>query len=797
MATTATDTTRADGAVGVRGTVPGSTYRLQMTAEFGFAAAVEVVPYLHRLGVTHAYLSPILHAAPGSTHGYDVVDPTRLDERLGTRAEFDALSDALRAHGMGLVLDIVPNHMAASTANPWWRDVLEHGQGSRYADHFDIDWSANGGRLLLPVLGGPLEQVLEAGELSADGAELAYYDHRWPLAAGTAELGDIAEVVAAQHYELADWREQARRLNYRRFFDITDLVGMRVEREPVFDDLHRFVLELVREGRVDGLRVDHVDGLVDPRGYLDRLQAAAREASGRPDEPFYVVVEKILAPHEQLPASWPVAGTTGYEFLDACDALFVDPDGAERVEEHYAGVVEEAQPFEAVVAAAKLRIVRDYFWGELGRLARHVAGVEAGDPGADEDTELRRIRDAIAVVTAQLPVYRTYVDGDDRAPEDEAIIERALADAAAMPGVDPLALARVGEALRTDTAFTMRWQQFSGPVTAKSVEDTAFYRYWAVPARNEVGAHPSHPAAGAGSFHWLAAERAAHWPGSMNASSTHDTKRSEDVRARMLVLTEEPAWWSAVVEGWLEQFDAPEPNDGWMVASNVVGAWPVSAERLEQYVRKALREEKLRTSWTDPDEAYEQRVIDFGERLRTSGEVEGVVARLAGRAWRNALSATALRLWAPGVPDTYQGSEVEFLALVDPDNRRPVDYDRLARELDAGGGDETTDKQSLVAAALRARRDNHDLFAAGEYLPVRIDAPGVLAFARHHVGDDGDQWALCIVALPGHVAGSEARIELPEGAPSDWHDVRTGDVLRPAETAIGALLERGPRLLIA
>ncbi|MCW2923090.1 MAG: treY, partial [Thermoleophilia bacterium] len=527
----------------------GSTYRLQMTAEFGFAAAARIVPYLHRLGVEAAYCSPILRAAPGSTHGYDVADPTQLDPRLGTRAEFDAFSDALREHGMGLVLDIVPNHMAASVANPWWRDVLTNGQESEFAGHFDIDWAAGNGRVLLPVLGGPLEGVLAAGELTVEGGELAYFDNRWPLAPGSADAGDVAAVVAAQHYELADWREQARRLNYRRFFDITDLVGVRVEEPHVFDDVHRLTLDLVREGRVTAVRVDHVDGLRDPRAYLELLAERVREAAGG-DLPIFV--EKILGPGEPLPAEWPVAGTTGYEFLDTCDGLFVDAEGAERAREHYADVAEVPLAFDEIVAQAKLRIIREYFWGELGGLARRVLGRDAGAPEDDED---RRVRDALAVVTAQLPVYRTYVDARGRSAEDERVIEHALADAAAADGVDPLALSRVAEALRTDTDLTMRWQQFSGPVTAKSVEDTAFYRYHAVPARNEVGAHPQHPAGSVGSFHWLMGERAARWPGSMNASSTHDTKRSEDVRSRMLVLTEEPDEWSETLERWLEEFD--------------------------------------------------------------------------------------------------------------------------------------------------------------------------------------------------------------------------------------------------
>jgi (1->4)-alpha-D-glucan 1-alpha-D-glucosylmutase len=559
----------------------------------------------------------------------------------------------------------------------------------------------------------------------------------------------------------------------------------------VFDDLHRLVLELVAAGLVTGIRVDHVDGLLDPRGYLERLQRELRAArGGDPDEPFWVVVEKILAPGEQLPASWPVAGTTGYEFLDACDGLFVDADGADAVVEHYAELVEQPHGFEQIVADAKLRIVRELFWGELGGLAR---GVAASDGAPCDEAEERRLRDALAVVTAALPVYRTYVDQHARSAEDQQRIEDALAAAAAHHGVDPLALARVGRALREDDALTMRWQQFSGPVTAKSVEDTAFYRWYAVPARNEVGAHPAHPAGAAGSFHWLCAARAERWPGSLNASSTHDTKRSEDVRARMLVLTEHPVEWSRTVEGWIDRFDAPDRTDGWMVASTLVGAWPIDAGRLAQYVTKAVREEKLRTSWTDPDAEYERRIVEFAERLRTSGEIEPVVERIAERGRRNSLAATALRLFAPGVPDVYQGSEVEFLALVDPDNRRPVDHTRLDALLeDAIEYGAAPDKLRLVSACLRARRANVELFGDGDYLPIRVDMPGVLAFARR----SGDDWALLAVPLPGFQPDSTAVLARPADAPERWRHLVTLEEVRPFETPLAELLRAFPVLVL-
>ncbi|MCZ4495535.1 MAG: malto-oligosyltrehalose synthase, partial [Thermoleophilia bacterium] len=767
--------------------VPCSTYRLQMTAEFGFVEALATLPYLERLGVTDVYCSPLLRAAPGSTHGYDVADPTTLDPRLGTDAEFIAFSDELQSRGMGLVLDIVPNHMAASTANPWWRDVLGRGEESAYADHFDIDWAAGAGRLLLPVLGAPLAEVLAAGELHVDGDELAYHEHRYPLRAGSDKLATIAEVVDAQHYELADWREQARRLNYRRFFDITGLVGVRVELPHVFRDVHARILELVAEGRVTGLRVDHVDGLRDPRGYLEQLATAARAASGR-DEPFYILVEKILAEDEVLPPDWPVAGTTGYHFLDACDGLFVDSDGAEQIAERYAAVTAHEQGFDDIVASAKLRTMREAFWGELGRLARHIVGDDAVDLGDDEG-ELRRVRDALAVVTAQLPIYRTYVDARGRSAEDQRVIAHALAGAAANPGVDPLALAQVGRALQEDLELTLRWQQFSGPVTAKSVEDTAFYRYYAVPARNEVGAHPSHPAAAVGSFHWLLGQLAQEWPHSMNASSTHDTKRSEDVRARLMVLTERPDWWADLVEEWLERFAAPDANDGWMVASTLVGAWPLDGARLAQYVRKALREEKERTSWTDPDESYESAVLAFGERLRTSGEVEQAVAKIAAEGECNSLAATALKLFAPGVPDTYQGTEVESLTLVDPDNRQPVDFAALDALLDSA---DAPSKLRLVSAALRARREHRELFRDGSYLPVRHTGVGVVAYARQL----GDTWALVAVPRPGFQAGASAVLELPDGAPTTWRHVVTGADVDLAGRPAAELLSGFPVLML-
>lgn len=777
-----------------RNPVPCSTYRLQFTDEFGFAAACDALDYLARLGVTDVYCSPLLRATSASTHGYDVADPTMLDPKFGGEDDFVRFSDALRRRGMGLILDIVPNHMAASVENPWWRDVLTHGRESRYAGHFDIDWQANGGRLLIPRLGAPLDEVLARGELRVEGDKLVYFDHRFPIAPGTAQAGDVGDVgaiVRAQHYELADWREQATRLNYRRFFDISDLVGMRVEREAVFDDVHRFVLQLVADGHVTGIRVDHVDGLRDPGAYLQRLQHELRRAAGHPDEPFWVVVEKILAPHETLPESWPVAGTTGYDFLDACDGLFVDRYGAARLAERYAHSLDDDASFSDIVDHAKLRIMRETFWNELGALAACVATRVAARPSNSpvDDATDRRIRDAIALVTASLNVYRTYVTEHARPAEDDLVIERALSDAAAHPAIDAQALAMVADAFRHDDELVIRWQQFSGPVTAKSVEDTAFYRYQALPARNEVGAHPAEPVAAAGSFHWLVSNLARQWPHTMNASSTHDTKRSEDVRARLLALTRRPDEWARTIDEWLTALDAPDINGGWMVASALVGAWPLSAERLERYVRKALREEKRQTSWTQPDERFEASMVAFAERLRVSGLVEPVVERITELGSRNAIAATALKLFAPGVPDTYQGTEVTSFALVDPDNRRPVDFARLNALLDSV---DAPGKLSVAAGMLRARRTHRDLFERGNYLPLRTEAPGVIAFARRL----DDSWALVAAAHTGFVDSANAMLELPAEAPARWRNVVTNDAAPITTTPIAQLLNGAPAIAL-
>jgi (1->4)-alpha-D-glucan 1-alpha-D-glucosylmutase len=756
--------------------VPVSTYRLQLTPDFGFDRAAQVVPYLADLGVTHLYCSPYLQSAPGSQHGYDVVDHERLDSDLGGPVAYLRLVEACAAAGLGVVLDVVPNHMAVSEPeqqNAAWTSLLREGPASPYASWFDVDWASpeNPGKVLVPVLGKPLDLCVD--ELRVTPEEVVYYDHVLPVAPGTYVEGDPLATLDAQHYRLCHWREAADALDYRRFFDVTTLAGVRVEVPEVFDATHALVLQQLRDGVLDGLRVDHPDGLADPEGYLARLA----EATGG----SWVVVEKILEPGEQLPPTWQTAGTTGYDALNRIMGLFVDPAGEpaltalwqQRDPRSYPEVVEESK---RLVLSAVLR-------PEVHRLARLAAQASA--------LPEERLHDALVELLVAFEVYRAYVP--PHGPADEtarAHLEHAAATArAARPDLTQ----EVGELHRLllgegdAPELVTRFQQTCGPVMAKGVEDTAFYRYLRLAALCEVGGDPSVFGTSADAFHQACQEQAAEWPLSMTTLSTHDTKRSEDVRARLVLLSEIADEWGAVVARWDEQHPDLDAPTRYLVWQTLLGAWPLPEDRALAYVEKATREAKQGTSWVDPVPDYDEAVRRFVRGALAddvlTGELQALVDRLEP-AWRTtSLAQKLVQLTMPGVADTYQGTELPDLSLVDPDNRRPVDYEDRRRQL---GDLSTADpKLRLLATVLRLRRDEPETFLRGSYEPLEA-GPRSLAFARA---------GRVAVVVPTRAVAvlrdgwAEESVTLPEGS---WRDLLTGICHDGGVRPLAELLEETP-----
>ena len=884
-----------------------STYRLQLHAGFRLEQARELVPYLAALGVSHIHCSPILAARRGSLHGYDVTDPTRLNPALGTEEELRALAGSLHAAGMGIVLDVVPNHMAASAQNPFWEDVLTHGSGSPFARLFDIEWRSSEPssrpRIVLPVLGDLRVHVLERGELLlrlADGrVRVGYHEHEWPLdplslhavlpfiAEEAERSGASAEVVAsvrahgrmlralarrrarsqaaredlarragdaaarvadllrgehalgaaaeraivefgagaegvrrlrrlldAQRYRVVFWRRAARELNYRRFFDVNELVALHMEDPEVFDRTHARVLEWRRDGIIDGFRVDHPDGLLDPLAYLRRLADEAFE--WRADARYPVWVEKILLPGELLPAAWPVAGTTGYDFLNQAERAFVHPAGFAQLERDYARLIRRRLSFALAAEAGK----REALEGGLSpgvrllttRLVRLTLGMTPRlTPNA--------ARTALVEVITALPVYRTYIDrhnptgtADDRRLLEEAIAaarSRARAAPAALDQLHAVLLGPAGaetEREQLRLRFVQRFQQLSGPAMAKGVEDTAFYSWVPLASLNEVGGAAEVGSDAAGSLHAAAAARARTWPAAMLAVTTHDTKRTADVRARLDVLSELPEEWEERVYRWRRltrplqrrtaDGNAPDVNTLYLFFQTLVGFWPVGepmddacrallVERLQEYMLKAVREAKRRTSWLEPDAVYESAVSDYvagaldpGRSASFLGEVADFAERIAPAGWWNAIARTVLQLTSPGTPDIYQGDELWNLALVDPDNRRPVDFGRRrdllhslgAPDSDTPGGElldaivsQPADgrlKLHVTRQLLHARRNRPELFVAADYQPLEAmgaRANGVIAFARRA----GESWM--VVVVPRFTAAGGAGSAPPVG----------------------------------
>jgi (1->4)-alpha-D-glucan 1-alpha-D-glucosylmutase len=764
--------------------IPSSTYRIQFRDGMTFDRAAALVPYLKRLGISHLYASPIFTATSGSTHGYDVTDANEFDPVLGGREGFDRMSQALQQHGLGLILDIVPNHMASSLENPWWRDVVEHGEDSRYARYFDIDWSR---RLTLPFLGDTFEKVLEAGDLSikpdpeTGKPVLAYYDTCYPLKPSTYDgreqavlsmtaKAEIAALHDQQPWRLMSWRDAPRELSFRRFFEITGLVGLRVEDPEVFADAHRLVLDLVREGRVDGLRIDHVDGLADPKAYLEQL----REAAG-PDT--YIVVEKILGEGEQLPDDWPISGTTGYEFIGALSNALVDGSKTDALTHAYEAVSgRQTDPLEDL-RDAKLSMANNNFEGEvaaLQKLALALHEVEDDSSAIDADTMHNALRELLVA----FPVYRTYGTADGMPEADKTRLGAIVSSVESGPHApDKEALAFIRRILLGDVGaeqadkaslFRTRFQQLTGPLMAKSLEDTLFFRHHRLLALNEVGSEAAPPAASLTHFHEEMRTRLKHQPHALSGTSTHDTKRGEDARARLYTLSEAPETWAEAVTRWrgmntaqvvtLKDGPAPEPALEWMLYQALAGAWPTDLrpedtaglkaleERFLAYVEKALREAKQRTSWNEVNEPYETAVKDYAARLLDPengdflADFVGTLDPFIRAGLVNGISQTLIKLVAPGVPDIYQGSERLDLSLVDPDNRRAPDFEILTGAGDDGlqSVDEETWrsgrlKQAVIARVLNLRQQRPELFASGSYIalqPRGKRADHLVSFAR-------------------------------------------------------------------
>ncbi|WP_353945383.1 malto-oligosyltrehalose synthase [Streptomyces sp. HUAS MG91] len=710
---------------------PTGTYRLQLQPEFGFAAAAAAVPYLASLGVSHLHLSPVLEAVPGSTHGYDVVDHARVREELGGEEGLRALARTAHGHGLGLVVDIVPNHMAtAPRHNRALWDVLKDGPSSPFARWFDIDWEAQGGRVLLPVLGGPVGD--ELARLTVDGDVLRYYDHAFPLRPGTESL-PLPELLDAQWYRLTWWRLARTELNYRRFFTISDLIAVRVEEPEVFDATHATVVRLLREGVVDGLRVDHPDGLADPGAYLDRLAGAS---GGR-----WTVVEKILEDDERLPAAWPVAGTTGYDALRHIDGLFTDPAGADRLLglfRRFTDVADDAGGrWEPTARRAAHQVVAHGLAAEVDRLTREAVALCAPDPRL-RDHAPWALRTALRELLVRVPVYRPYVSGGD-APDTvltEAAAEEARAvfavpeEARAVDAVRDLALGRLGAGPGHE-AFRARFAQTSSALRAKSVEDAAFYRYTPLLSALEVGGCPREPAVSAEEFHAYCARVQRDWPDTSTVLSTHDTKRSADVRAGISVLSQCPDRWEAVLAEAAGRTAAPDPQLAWAAWQMVAGLGPAEPERLREAMLKHAREAGLFTTWTEQNAAYEDAVRDFvasGPCGPAGDEVLRFMDGLLPHVRANVLGAAVVHLTMPGVPDLYQGSEREYRALVDPDNRAPARFDEKADSA------LSREKEALTRAALRLRGERPEWFGgAATYEPLTARGPGgahCLAYGR-------------------------------------------------------------------
>ncbi|MBI5582061.1 MAG: malto-oligosyltrehalose synthase [Deltaproteobacteria bacterium] len=854
-------------------TVPLSTYRLQLTPFFDFYRASRTCGYLRDLGISHLYLSPCLAAVHDSPHGYDVVDPSRVNPQLGGQDGFDTLCRALRETGLGLVLDLVPNHMAiGARANRWWWDVLANGRASRYAGYFDIRWDSPGtdlrNKVLVPILRDEFERCLQAREIQlrqrGEEIHVGYFDHELPAsavslmelqrvsgaalsspesarsagngavdnAAASGAEGAFGEDAATkardaaikrinsdpsclkrfldlQHYRLAFWRHAHRELNYRRFFDIHHLAGIRVEEEQVFTAVHAMVLRWVQEGRIGGLRIDHPDGLRDPTAYLQQLRKAAPAA--------WIVVEKILAPGEALNPEWPVEGSTGYDFLNVLSGLFIDPNGKRPLTDFYHEFTGQTADYEEVVRAKKVHVLKHLFISELSRLTDLLENIHRR---RRDRLELRRQdhEQALAEVIAGFPVYRTYIRPDVGRVEDSdrIVVQETLAVAAARrPDIaaaafrtmeDILLLRRAGE---MESDFVLRFQQLTGPVMAKGVEDTVFYCFNRLLSLNEVGGDPGKVGTSPDTFHAFCARVQSERPLTLLASATHDTKRGEDTRLRIGLLSEMPGRWAEAVRRWsrmnavFRRNGFPDANSEYFLYQTLVGAWPIGGDRLGPYMLKATREAKVHTSWTDPNPVFEEALQGFIEGVLGqpdfTTDLSAFLKSMVKPAMITSLAQILIKCTAPGIPDIYQGAELWDLSLVDPDNRRPVDFDRrshllsrlaclsLEEILEPGTGGMA--KLYVIQRALNVRRRLPEAFGPqGVYQPLRATGPKASHAVAYVRGER------CLTVAPRLVVGlgddwGETWLELPAGV---WTNAFTGERWTGGRQAIGSLLSQFP-----
>ncbi len=904
--------------------VPIATYRLQFGPSFGFKDAQEAVPYLARLGISDLYASPILRATQDSTHGYDVTDPAQLNPKLGTEEDFLSLAAERQDHNLGWLQDIVPNHMAYSSENAFLMDVFENGPQSEYYDWFDVfrdhpDPEMRT-KVLAPILGAPLDEILGQGQLQLaldeDGLALRYYDWRLPLSlasydevlgrdldpssqplvevcTGWAQLNDVpagpektARVASAksrllharatdraagshldgvldfyngrhgpeplrnlldrQWYRLAFWQHADRNINYRRFFYLNTFIALCIEKPEVFDRIHEKIMSWVDQGVVTGLRIDHIDGLHDPLDYLRRLRERAPQC--------YLVVEKILELEEMIPTQWPIEGTSGYKFCNYVNGIFCDGGSEPAFTDLYHEFIGRQVDYATMLYETKLRVLQEHMGGEVAYLAHLVRHATAE---GDEESP-RAWERALAALIAAFGVYRTYIDVQQFTDQDRAFITAAVLFARDKAPDEASYIDRIGQLLLSyrpaladsggrdaQRYVIMRFQQFTGPAMAKGLEDTLFYTYNRFVSLNEVGGDPASFGVPLDRFHRFNEMRARHWPGAMNATSTHDAKRGEDVRARLNVLTEMPQRWAEKVRQWTqlnadfkascEGTSAPDANDEYLLYQTLVGAWPFDEEqvdafkqRLKDYMIKALREAKRRTNWTAPNEPYENGTLAFIDRVLDADTGSGFLRKflpfqkeISAYGAYNSLSQITLKMTCPGVPDFYQGAELWDLSLVDPDNRRPVDFklrNGMLETLRYADGEAAVDlgprllaanedgrvKLFLIRRLLHVRAAHPALFRAGDYVPLELAGP----WARHAIaflrrGEDTD----ILVVVPrfitdlvpggeppvGRTVWADTRVTLGDDASGLWYDAITGQVLTTdGGLPVGEILHRFP-----